>query len=138
MEPLNKKSIECPISAGELVDKITILEIKQRKIVDKRKLVFLKNEISLLEEKFSHLIASESSEKLIKRVYSLKEKLQATNISLWEIEEELRGMEKEKNFGEEFIRNARQVYLLNDLRFSYKDQINKEFNFDLREVKSYG
>ena len=119
------------ISAGELVDKITILEIKKNKISEKEKLNEIQKELLSLNETFKKSIPDE---KLIKLQ---KEKLKELNIKLWDIEEGKRNLEKKKDFGEEFIKLAREVYKFNDERAEVKSEINKILGSNIKEVKSY-
>ena len=119
------------ISAGELVDKITILEIKKDKISEKEKLNEIQKELLSLNETFKKSIPDE---KLIKLQ---KEKLKELNIKLWDIEEGKRNFEKKKDFGEEFIKLAREVYKFNDERAEVKSEINKILGSNIKEVKSY-
>jgi len=119
------------ISAGELVDKITILEIKKNKISEKEKLNEIQKELLSLNETFKKSIPDE---KLIKLQ---KEKLKELNIKLWDIEEGKRNFEKKKDFSEEFIKLAREVYKFNDERAEVKSEINKILGSNIKEVKSY-
>ena len=119
------------ISAGELVDKITILEIKKNKISEKEKLNEIQKELLSLNETFKKSIPDE---KLIKLQ---REKLKELNVKLWDIEEGKRNFEKKKDFGEEFIKLAREVYKFNDERAEVKSEINKILGSNIKEVKSY-
>lgn len=123
-----------PVSFGELVDKITILSIKQQKITDLEKLKNIENELCFLldVEKTFELTKNEEEE-----LTSLMQNLYDTNLRLWQIENELREMEKIKCFDETFIEKARSVYILNDSRFIAKNAINKLFNSTILEEKSY-
>tara|TARA_B110000305_G_C19292559_1_gene564928 strand:+ start:639 stop:1037 length:399 start_codon:yes stop_codon:yes gene_type:complete len=126
--------INIPISVGELVDKITILEIKSIMISDKAKLVEVENEKIQLTKEFQKI----SSAKLSKsQLFALKADLYETNLRLWHIEDNIRKCERNKNFDAEFVRLARGVYQANDMRFSIKNNINKLTNSDIKEVKSY-
>lgn len=121
----------CEISIGELVDKISILEIKIDKINDIEKNKFLIYELKKLLQKLNNLkIENELIEKY-------KSKLKNVNKKLWDVEDKLRILEKEKNFDKEFISLARSVYHLNDKRFEYKNKLNKAVNSKIQEVKSY-
>jgi len=124
--------IEIKISHGELIDKITILEIKQFKIQDKAKLKEVSNELEILNK----VVETELS-KSLDVLLDLKESLKETNLKLWEVEDKLRIKEKEKIFDEEFIELARKVYYLNDERFENKNKINLLFDSKLNEVKEY-
>ena len=119
------------ISAGELVDKITILEIKKNKISEKEKLSEIQKELLSLNETFKKSIPEEKIIKL------QKEKLKEINEKLWNVEEGKRNCEKKKDFGEEFIKLAREVYKFNDERAEVKSEINKILGSNIKEVKSY-
>ena len=119
------------ISAGELFDKITILEIKNEKINDKEKLKNISNELDKL---FSLLNSLQLSKKDLDK-YS--KQLYVVNKKLWETEDVLRALENEKSFNKEFIENARNVYKLNDERFRIKNKLNKQFSSEIIEEKSY-
>ena len=124
--------IEAPLSIGEVIDKITILEIKLIKVKDENKLKFVKSEKSLLEEKLNNLNIYDNQALL-----RLKNKLFKINSKLWEIEDKIRIFEKEKKFDDDFIALARSVYITNDKRFEVKNEINLLFNTSLREIKDY-
>ena len=119
------------ISAGELVDKITILEIKKNKISEKEKLSEIQKELLSLNETFKKSIPEEKIIKL------QKEKLKEINEKLWNVEEGKRSCEKKKDFGEEFIKLAREVYKFNDERAEVKSEINRILGSNIKEVKSY-
>lgn len=127
--------INIPVSVGELLDKLSILEIKSKKIiaskVDKEeKLSFIRKEYSFLKE----LAESYLNDNYIQTLYQF---LYTTNLELWEIEDELRILEKNKEFGERFVNLARLVYKTNDKRFMYKNEINTILSSEIREVKEY-
>ena len=124
--------IEAPLSIGEVIDKITILEIKLIKVKDENKLKFVKSEKSLLEENLSNLNIYDNQALL-----RLKNKLFKINSKLWEIEDKIRIFEKEKTFDDDFVALARSVYITNDKRFEVKNEINLLFNTSLREIKDY-
>ena len=124
--------IEAPLSIGEVIDKITILEIKLIKVKDENKLKFVKSEKSLLEEKLYNLKIYDNQALL-----RLKNKLFKINSKLWEIEDKIRIFEKEKTFDDDFVALARSVYITNDKRFEIKNEINLLFNTSLREIKDY-
>ena len=109
---MNKILVE--VSVGELLDKISILEIKKDKIKDPEKLEFIKNELSLLREEFKNNVKSDS--KIDKMYQSLK----IINLRLWTIEDDKRKCEKEKDFTENFIKLSRDVHILNDDRAKIK------------------
>ena len=119
------------ISAGELIDKITILEIKKNKISNKEKLNDIEKELSSLNGTMKTSIPDQN---LIK---DLIVKLKEINLKLWDIEDGKRAAEKEKNFNEKFIELARNVYKLNDERAKIKLAINNTLGSNIKEVKSY-
>jgi len=124
--------IEAPLSVGEVIDKLTILEIKLIKVKDENKLKFVKSEKLLLEQKLNnHKIYDNNA------LLKLKNKLFEINSKLWEIEDKIRIFEKEKKFDDDFIALARSVYITNDKRFEVKNEINLLFNTSLREIKDY-
>jgi hypothetical protein len=126
---MNKIIIE--VSIGELLDKISILEIKQERIKDEDKLKFINNEHSILKDQLDKNIKSE--DKLKKLFESLKE----INSKLWVIEDEKRQCEKDKNFGEKFIKLSRDVHFLNDDRAKIKLEINNHTGSSIKEIKEY-
>ena len=119
------------ISAGELVDKITILEIKQVKISNKDKLDDINKELSSLNKTMKKFIPNQ--DKISKLVNELKD----VNLKLWDIEDGKRIAEKNNNFGKEFIELARNVYKYNDERAKIKLAINNILGSNIKEVKSY-
>ena len=119
------------ISAGELFDKITILEIKKEKISNNEKLVDVEKELSSLKDTVEKFIPNQSN--ISKHVNDLKE----INLKLWDIEDGKRAAEKEKKFDDKFIELARNVYKLNDERAKIKLAINKTLGSNIKEVKSY-
>lgn len=123
--------INSPISLGELVDKITILEIKISKISDNNKLQNVQNELNKLREIMLNLKLENES------IKNLKDQLFEINQKLWEVEDSLREKENEKKFDDEFINLARKVYALNDKRFEFKNELNKSFGSEIIEEKSY-
>ena len=126
---MNKIIVE--VSIGELLDKVSILEIKQEKIKDKEKLRYINNEHSVLKDQFKKSVKSD--EKLDKLYQSLKE----INSKLWLIEDEKRQCEKEKDFGEKFIKLSRDVHFLNDDRAKIKLEINNHTGSKIKEIKEY-
>ena len=125
------KKILTEISAGELLDKISILEIKLENIKDKEKLVKIKKEHgSLLETRKSNIEITENLQKLINQLSEI-------NLKLWNIEEEKRKCEKNSNFDNNFIQLSRNVYINNDKRAKIKSDINKLLGSNIKEVKSY-
>ena len=119
------------ISAGELFDKITILEIKKSKISNKEKLNDIEKELLSLKEAVNKYIPNQSS--ISKYINELKN----INLKLWDIEDEKRAAEKNKDFGEKFIELSRSVYKLNDERAKIKLAINTSLGSNIKEVKSY-
>ena len=125
-------NIEIPISVGELVDKLTILEIKKEKIQDKNKLININNEYDELT-KLAIQLKNKNEEEYTKLFNELK----TVNLKLWEIEDKIRILESEKIFNEEFVELARSVYFTNDERFESKNKINKYFGSEFAEEKQY-
>ena len=123
--------IKIPVSVGELADKITILEIKKKKIADKKKLKRIINELIFLNDILKNEV--ELNNLIKKEISSLKK----INLKLWDIEDGKRNCEKNKNFGPMFIKLARNVYILNDKRAKIKFKINSLSGSDIVEVKSY-
>ena len=119
------------VSVGELLDKISILEIKKEKIKDAEKLKFINNEHSILKNQLDENIKSD--EKLNNLYQSLKE----INSKLWVIEDDKRQCEKEKDFGEKFIKLSRDVHFLNDDRAKIKLEINNHTGSTIKEIKEY-
>ena len=126
---MNKIIVE--VSIGELLDKISILEIKQEKIKDPEKLKFISNEHSILKDQLDNNVKSD--DKLNKLFQSLKK----INAKLWMIEDDKRLCEKEKNFNEKFIKLSRDVHFLNDDRAKIKLEINNHTNSTIKEIKEY-
>ena len=126
---MNKILVE--VSVGELLDKISILEIKQGKIKDLDKLKFISNEHSILKEQLDKNVKSD--EKLEKLFQSLKE----INAKLWVIEDDKRQCEKEKDFTEKFIKLSRDVHFLNDDRAKIKLEMNNLTGSKIKEIKEY-
>ena len=123
--------INVPISPGELVDKITILEIKKEFIDDINKLKNINHEYDLLMQIYSNDVSKTDG------VDSLKSKLKNINLSLWKIEDDIRDCERDKIFKERFVQLARDVYFTNDKRSKVKLEINLLLNSSLVEEKSY-
>ena len=126
---MNKIIVE--VSVGELLYKISILEIKKEKIKDAEKLKFINNEHSILKNQLDENIKSD--EKLNNLYQSLKE----INSKLWVIEDDKRQCEKEKDFGEKFIKLSRDVHFLNDDRAKIKLEINNHTGSTIKEIKEY-
>ena len=126
---MNKIIIE--VSIGELLDKISILEIKKEKIKDSKKLEFIVKEYSILKEQLENNVKKNDE---LNRLYkSLKE----INAKLWIIEDEKRLCEKEKNFDDKFIKLSRDVHFLNDDRAKIKLEINNITGSTIKEIKEY-
>jgi chromosome segregation ATPase len=117
-----------PVSWGELLDKITILQIKESKINNPQALANVKNELTLLTSTASNVAD---------QVLPLVEQLSIVNRNLWEVEDQLRSLEALESFGETFVQLARSVYKLNDQRAAIKKQINTQLGSKLVEEKSY-
>ena len=126
---MNKILVE--VSVGELLDKISILEIKQDKIKDPNKLAFINTEHSILKDQLEKNVQSNS--KLQELFSSLKE----INAKLWVIEDDKRQCEKDKDFGEKFIKLSREVHFLNDDRANIKLEINNLTGSKIKEIKEY-
>lgn len=125
------------VSPGELIDKITILEIKLVKIKNKQKLLAVKNELKLLKANLSTLMSSVEHKKLLSPLKKLKSTLHGINLKLWNIENVIRGLEAKKDFKSRFVDYARRVYITNDKRSEVKSEINKLFGSTITEVKEY-
>ena len=126
---MNKILVE--ISIGELLDKISILEIKKEKIKDPDKLKFIDNEYKVLKEQLDKNIKSN------KKLDELFESLKQINSKLWIIEDEKRMCEKNSNFGEKFIMLSRDIHFLNDSRAKIKLEINTHTDSKIKEIKQY-
>ena len=126
---MNKIIVE--VSVGELLDKISILEIKREKIKDPEKLKFISNEHSILKDQLENNVKSD--DKLNKLFEDLKE----INTKLWIIEDNKRDCEKNKDFGEKFIKVSRDVHFLNDDRAKIKLEINNHTGSSIKEIKEY-
>ena len=126
---MNKILVE--VSVGELLDKISILEIKKEKIKDSQKLNFINDEYNVLKEQLTNNIKSD--ETLEKLFQSLKE----INAKLWVIEDDKRMCEKNSDFGEKFVKLSRDVHFLNDDRANIKLEINNHTGSKIKEIKEY-
>ena len=126
---MNKIIVE--VSIGELFDKISILEIKQEKIKDPEKLKFINNEHSILKVQLEKNVKSDD------KMNSLYQSLKEINAKLWTIEDEKRQCEKDKDFGEKFIKISRDVHFLNDDRAKIKLEINNHTGSVIKEIKEY-
>jgi len=126
---MNKIIVE--VSIGELLDKISILEIKQEKIKDPEKLRFISNEHSILKKQLDDNVKSDD------KIKDLFQSLKNINARLWVIEDDKRQCEKVKDFGEKFIKLSRDVHFLNDDRAKIKLEINNYTGSAIKEIKEY-
>ena len=126
---MNKIIIE--VSTGELLDKISILEIKLEKIKDPEKLKFITKEHSILKKQLENNVKSDD------KLDNLFQSLKKINSKLWIIEDDKRQCEKDKNFGEKFIKLSRDVHFLNDDRAKIKLEINNHTGSVIKEIKEY-
>ena len=126
---MNKILVE--VSVGELLDKISILEIKKEKIKDSDKLIFINDEYLVLTKQLDENIALKDE---LKKLY---EELKAINAKLWDIEDKKRMCEKNSDFGENFIKLSRDVHFLNDDRAKIKLAINNKTGSKIKEIKQY-
>ncbi len=122
--------INTPVSLGELVDKISILHIKNTNIKDNEKLLLVKEELSLLQQTLNDRVNSDQIKPFLDSLIDI-------NSKLWVIEDDIRDCERDKNFDQKFIDLARSVYFTNDKRSEIKLEINKKFGSKIVEVKSY-
>jgi len=125
------KKIQADISVGELLDKISILEIKLEKVIDENNLNQIKKEHNMLKE------TQNLSIEFTNEVKNLFNSLKEVNLILWNTEDKIRICEKNNDFGKNFINLAREVYINNDKRFKIKSQINKISGSNITEVKQY-
>ena len=126
---MNKIIVE--VSIGELLDKISILEIKQGKIKDPEKLKFINREHSILKDQLEKNVKSDD------KLNDLYQSLKKINAKLWVIEDDKRQCEKDKDFGEKFIKLSRDVHFLNDDRAKIKLEINNHTGSAIKEIKEY-
>ena len=122
--------INTPISLGELIDKISILIIKDKKIKDEKKLALIQEELTLLNTTLKNAINNNDINNYLIQLVDI-------NSKLWKIEDELRNCERSKKFDKKFIDLARSVYIINDNRSKIKLEINNKFGSKIVEVKSY-
>ena len=122
--------ITIPVSVGELIDKLSILQVKKNKINNEEKLVLVNKEFELLYNLSSVYLDSVDIKDLYHQLCSINEKL-------WDVEDELRILETRKSFNSDFIELARKVYFTNDERFRLKNEINLITDSEIREVKEY-
>ena len=122
--------INTPISLGELVDKISILLIKKKNITDSIKLEHVNKELEFLQKTLKKYISEEEINEFLVKLVNI-------NSKLWKIEDDIRDQERQKSFGETFIRLAKSVYQQNDRRAAIKKEINTTYGSNLIEEKSY-
>ena len=128
---IKSKKILSEISTGELLDKISILEIKLEKVKDKTSQKEVDKEYKILKK------VQNSSLELTEKMKTLFNEIKKVNLNLWNIEDKLRICEKNKDFGENFIKLARDVYLNNDNRSKIKSKINEVSGSNIKEIKQY-
>ena len=124
------KKILAEISLGELADKITILEIKMKKIVNKESLNIIKKEYQSLKNVDLEVIDPDKYKQLFNELKSINEKL-------WDVENEKRLLEKNSDFGDKFVKVSRDVHFMNDKRAKIKKEINQSFGSNIEEIKEY-
>ena len=122
--------VKIPVSVGELIDKLSILHVKQTKITNEDKLEYVNKEFELLYNMSSEYLNHS-------KIETLYHSLVTVNSKLWDIEDELRILETKKSFNVDFIELARKVYFTNDERFTLKNEINLITDSEIREVKDY-
>ena len=127
----NMNEIQIPISPGELLDKITILQIKSERISDPVKVTNVKTELQMLDQVWQAAVESDDT------ISALTAELKSVNEALWEIEDDIRDEERNRRFGERFIELARAVYVTNDQRADAKKRVNLHLNSTIVEEKSY-
>ena len=123
--------IQIPISPGELLDKITILQIKSERIDDPAKVANVRTELDMLNAVWQQAVEDDAE------ISALSAELKSINEALWEIEDDIRDEERNKRFGERFIELARAVYVTNDERANAKKKVNLHLNSSIVEEKSY-
>jgi len=124
-------NIQVPVSPGEVLDKITILEIKSERITDPDKLANVVHELELLRSAWTQMVTEDET------VQSIHEELKAINEVLWEIEDDIRNKELAKEFDQRFIELARSVYVTNDQRSGVKRKLNAYLGAEIVEEKNY-
>jgi len=120
-----------PISPGELLDKITILQIKSERIADPAKVANVRTELEMLDKVWRQAVDEDDE------IAALTAELKSVNEALWEIEDDIRDEERNRRFGERFIELARAVYVTNDERANAKKKVNLHLNSSIVEEKSY-
>lgn len=128
---MSQELLTIPISPGEMLDKITILEIKSERISEESKLINVRRELAMLSELWTKLVTEDAP------LASMRGELKAINEKLWDVEDDIRDEERNQQFGEQFIKLARSVYFTNDERSDVKKRINLHLNSDIVEEKSY-
>lgn len=132
--------ITIEVAPGELVDRIGILEIKLARITDADKLTKIKNELKALTNaayRLRDLLEGNRQLEIMRQLDKLTVRLKETNEHIWDIEDRIRTLEFNQDFGQDFIETARSVYHTNDQRAELKKEINELFGSDIAEVKSY-
>jgi len=125
------ENFEVPVSPGEVLDKITILEIKSERITDPDRLANVRTELALLRKTWAERIEEDDT------VRALHDQLKEINETLWDIEDDIRDRERAKEFDERFIELARSVYFTNDRRSEVKKKLNLHLGSQIIEEKSY-
>ena len=128
---IKSKKILSELSTGELIDKISILEIKLEKIKNKASQDEINKEYNILKE------VQNSSIEMTEKLKTLLKEIKDVNLNLWNVEDKLRICEKNKDFGQNFIKLARDVYLNNDKRSKIKSKINEVLGSNIKEIKQY-
>lgn len=129
--------VNVPVSPGELIDKMTILEIKSERITDEARLAHVATELAALTRARDSAFKAAGLTTLPPTLIVLSADLKAVNATLWEIEDDIRACERAQDFGARFIELARAVYITNDKRSALKQEINRLLGSALTEVKSY-
>ncbi len=122
--------IKIPVSAGELVDKITILKIKKKNVIDQNKKENINRELDMLTDIYNEINNANKLDNFLKKLLEVNQKL-------WEIEDQIRVLERKKQFDKDFILLARSVYIENDKRFEIKNEINTFLGSAIKEEKLY-
>ena len=128
--------VTIPVSFGELVDKITILELKLQHIKESSKVINIKRELSLLNDSY-HSYCQSYSTTITHQIYSIRYNLVEVNRRIWSTEDDIRKKEKLKEFDKKFIQLARSIYINNDKRAKLKRWLNEIVNSEIQEEKSY-
>ena len=128
-------ALSIPVSAGELIDKITILAIKTERVRNAPKRLMAAGELALLQSAAAPLLAADAA--MAAEIAPLMARLKGVNQALWDVEDDLRAMERRQDFGAAFVERARSVYRINDERARLKNAISAAAGCDLREVKEH-